>query len=141
VTRVYLAVGEDELRRLVTEHTMPGPLAAHAVTSTLRAAWPDGDEEQWEYAALLAAAADAHRRCTDGSRRRFVLAADAAGSPVPDAGADVTSVSVPDGLRWGQIAALHADAADLSERLLADAEAAADEDLAWFATQEIESLL
>ena len=50
-----------------------------------------------------------------------------------------TAVTVP-GLAWSQVAALLADPADLGA-LADDPEAAAQIDLAWFATQEIAALV
>ncbi|WP_425571838.1 DUF6912 family protein, partial [Nocardioides dubius] len=56
--RVYLPLDLDRLARLVSDRSLPGPLTAHAVTDALIAAWPDGDQEGWEYAALAAAGGD-----------------------------------------------------------------------------------
>ncbi len=135
-TRVYVPVSKSQLMRLVAQRALPGPLRAHAVTSDLRAALPDGDDEQWEYAALMAAADEARTlRGPDEARRRYVLAGDAE-APTPGEG---TSVTLPEGLSWSELAALHADAVDLDAALFDDPEGAAEEDLAWFATQEIDS--
>ena len=97
----------------------------------LRAAWaagsvppgPDvvvaeGDDEQSEYAALMTAADAA-----DPTRRVVVVA------ELPD-GADPTA-PVP----LARVVAVHADPADRP------ADADPDEDLAWFATQEVVHLL
>ena len=54
--RVYLPVTSSGLATLVAEGRLDGPFRAHAVTDALRVEWPDGDEEGWEYAALMAAA-------------------------------------------------------------------------------------
>ncbi|MEZ5092121.1 hypothetical protein [Nocardioides sp.] len=130
--RVYVAVTPAELAGLVTERHLAGPLAAHAVTEGLRSAWPDGDDEQWEYAALMAAADDAlTRRDPADPARRLVVAADVAEAIAGEG----TAVTVPD-LTWSQVAALLADPVELGA-LAEDPEAAAEVDLAWFATQEI----
>ncbi len=55
----------------------PAPVRARAVTAWLREAWPEGDEEEWEYAALMAAADDSAGLLTaDDPPRRVVLAVD-----------------------------------------------------------------
>ena len=109
MARVYVAASRSMVRRLVIEGRLPGPLPAHSVTGELRAAWQEGDDEEWEYAALMAAAADSlGRRGTGDPPRRYVLAADAD---------------------------------DLADEDLRDQEALAEEDLAWFATQEVAALL
>jgi Family of unknown function (DUF6912) len=142
VTRVYVPVTRTELHRLVAEHALPGPLVAHAVTADLRDAWPDGDEEQWEYAALMAAAGDSwSRRSADDPPRRFVVAADVRRADRPDDGSEGTTVTVADGLTWGSVAAFHADPADLPAALVGDPDGIAGEDLAWYAVQEAETLL
>ncbi len=124
--RVYLPVGADQLATLVAQRRLPGPCRAHAVTDVLRADWPEGDEEAWEYAALMAAAADS------GPGRRRVVAADV-GAVVECASADEpTRVEVPHDVVWKQVAAAHVDTED---------GAGDDDDLAWFATQEIPGLV
>lgn len=55
--RVYLALGEDGLRALASAGTLdPGRVRAAAVTATVRDAFPDDDEEELEYDAMLVAA-------------------------------------------------------------------------------------
>lgn len=128
--RVYVPATSSELARLVADRTSPGPLPAHAVTGALVAEWSDADDEQWEYAALMAAAAASRDRRAEGDRsRRYVLVADV---PTAEAVAaeDPTQVEIA-GLEWTELAAAHVDLAD---------DVADDEDLAWFATQEIDGL-
>lgn len=55
--RVYLPSTRAGLAALVQARGVSGPLTAHAVTDVLRREWPEADDEQWEYAALMAAAA------------------------------------------------------------------------------------
>ncbi|WP_425489942.1 DUF6912 family protein [Nocardioides ungokensis] len=83
--RVYVPVTSPLLATLVAEGRLPGPLRAHAVTEALRDGWPEADEESWEYAALMAAAADsAALRQAGDVPRRYVVAADVpAADPVP----------------------------------------------------------
>jgi hypothetical protein len=130
--RVYLPVTSTQLAALVAEGRLPGPVRAHAVTPALRDAWPEADEESWEYAALMAAAAtSAASRGPGDRRRRMVVAADVASvEPVDDE--DVTLVEVAADVAWRDVAAAHVDTAD---------DAGDDEDLAWFATQEIAELV
>jgi hypothetical protein len=80
----------------------------------------DGDSEEQEYAALMAAAADS-AELLDGAGRRVVVVAD---------------VADPDGaVPLRDVVAVHADPEDRP------ADADPDEDLAWYATQEMDSLL
>ena len=130
--RVYVPVTSSVLAALVAEGRLPGPLRAHAVTDALRGGWPEGDEESWEYAALMAAAADSAGQRGSGDRpRRYVVAADVPGvEPVP--GEDPTLVDVAADVVWKNVAAAHVDTVDDADE---------DDDLAWFATQEIRHLL
>lgn len=126
--RVYLALTRAELVDLSSGGSLGASRPAHAVTAALRAAWPDGDDEQWEYAALMAAAADARDRpAGSGSRRRLVLAADL---PAREASsADDPQQSTPpatsDGARCRRSWSTPRQGVD------------DEEDLAWFATQEV----
>ncbi len=135
--RVYLPVTRAGLTRLVAEGRLEGPLTAHAVTPALRAAWPEGDEEQWSWAALMAAA-EASRGApgTSEGPRRHVVAADVP-SWEHDPGADEeegdpTRVRVAADVPWKRVASAHVDTVD---------DAAEDDELAWFATQEIRHLV
>jgi hypothetical protein len=130
--RVYLPLTSSVLASLVAEGRLPGPLRAHAVTEALRAGWPEGDDESWEYVALMAAAADSvEQRGSEDRPRRYVVAADVPGvEPVP--GEDPTLVDVAADVVWKNVAAAHVDTADDADE---------DDDLAWFATQEMQYLL
>lgn len=133
--RIYLPVTSTLLAQLVAEGRLDGPFRAHAVTEVLRAAWDGGDEESWEYAALMAAAAtSALLRGSEDAPRRYVVAADVP-SVVPVPGDDPTLVDVAADLPWKNVAAAHLDTEDRA------AGADEDDDLAWFATQEISHLL
>jgi hypothetical protein len=134
--RVYVPLTSSGLVRLVAEGRLDGPLRAHAVTEALRGDWPEGDEESWEYAALMAAAADsASLRGEGDAPRRYVVAADVP-SFVPVEGSDPTLVEVAADVPWKNVAAAHVDTSDWS----GDG-AEEDDDLAWFATQEIAQLV
>lgn len=137
--RVYVPLTSSGLARLVAEGRLDGPLRAHAVTDALREAWGQGgDEEGWEYAALMAAAAtSAGLRGSADAPRRYVVAADVPSfEPVP--GEDPTLVDIAADVPWRNVASAHVDTTD--RRLGTDPDGD-DEDLAWFATQEIAHLL
>lgn len=141
--RVYVPVTAEDLATLVGEGRLAGPRAAHAVTAELRAAWPEADEDSWEYAALMAAAVASRSAGDqpDGARRR-VVAADVArvepaerlggGGGADDGEGDPTLVAVPGDVVWKGVAAAHVDTDDGADD---------DDDLAWFATQEIAALV
>lgn len=129
--RVYIPATSALLVRLVAEGRLDGPFRAHAVTDALRAEWADGDEDSWEYAALMAAAAaSVGLRASGDVPRRYVVAADVP-SVVPVPGDDPTLVDVTADVPWKNVAAAHVDLVD---------DASEDDDLAWFATQEIAHL-
>jgi hypothetical protein len=109
--RVYLPTTLAGLARLRDEGALPASAERYVA---------DGDSEEDEYAALMAAAADA-AALLDRAGRRVVVVADLAD---PDG-------AVP--LR--DLVAVHADPEDRPPG------ADPDEDLAWYATQEIDALL
>jgi hypothetical protein len=79
------------------------------------------ESEEAEYAALVAAAEASSALVSglgDGQRRRVVVVADVQGEP--------TSITI------GDVASVHADPGD---------DADTDEDLGWYATQEIPGLI
>ena len=111
MTRVYVPTTLAGLARLRAD----GSLAASSERYVA-----DGDTEEQEYAALMAAAADS-AALLDGPGRRVVVVAD---------------VADPDGVvALRDVVALHADPDDRSDG--ADPE----DDLGWYATQELEQLL
>ncbi len=136
--RVYVPLTSSGLARLVAEGRLEGPLRAHAVTDALRTAWGEGgDEEGWEYAALMAAAAASARLRGEGDApRRHVIAADVP-AVVPVPGEDPSSVDVAADVPWKNVAAAHVDTSDRAP----GADPDDDADLAWFATQEIGHLI
>lgn len=154
--RVYVPLTSSGLAAVVADGRIAGPLRAHAVTPALEAAWPDGETEEWEYAAQAAAGVASLAARGEGDRpRRLVLAVD-----VPEArpvGDDLepTLVDVAADVPWKRIASAHVDVVDLPEAVVAaylseDPEAElpdvvdgveVDHDLAWFATQEIRVLV
>lgn len=111
MSRRYLP---STLPRLGGEWGSVGPSTADAVV-------PEGDGEEEEYAALMTAAdtsAELVAGLRDGQRRRVVVVAETSS----DAGA----------VSWREVVAVHVDDHD---------DADPDDDLAWWATQEIGDLL
>ncbi|RLV49877.1 hypothetical protein D9V37_08295 [Nocardioides mangrovicus] len=126
MTRVYIPLTLAGLADLQASGTLAPPLRAHAVTDAVREEWAGASEEEWEYEALNLAADD----CPPG--RRVVVAADV--SVVrPDDPEDPTLVVVEHEVPLRRVAAVHAD--------LTEVDATQEEDLRWFATQEIPDLL
>lgn len=135
-TRIYVPTTLASLAEVLRSGELAAPVHAHAVTDAVRAEWADSSEEEWEYEALCLAADDcADLWGPDDVRRRVVLAADVpdAERADPDNPGDPTAVVVDQPVPMRRIAAAHAD-------LTVD-DAVADEDLRWFATQEIPDLL
>jgi hypothetical protein len=133
--RVYIPTTLPALAAVVAEGRLKGPFRAHAVTSGLQVEWPDADEEQWEYAAMHAAADSSFALIGSGDElRRYVIAADVPSVEVVP-GDDSTLVVVGADVPWKNIASVHADISDV------DASGAEDSELAWFATQEIRDLV
>jgi hypothetical protein len=111
VTRVYIPTTPAGLARLRDDGSLPAGADRYVA---------DGDSEEQEYAALMAAAADSAALLA-GPGRRVVVVAD---------------VADPDGaVPLRKVVAVHADPQDRP------AGADPDEDLAWYATQEIDALL
>lgn len=121
MTRVYVASTLPDLAAV---------LGAGPAAGEIRATDPvvaDDDSEEGEYAALMTAAdasASLVTGLTDGVRRRVVVVADVPG-PVGEDGEPVP-------VRWRDVVAVHVDAAD---------DADPDDDLGWYATQELPHLL
>jgi hypothetical protein len=161
---VYLPATTTVLRTLVDEGALPGPHTAFAVTPQLRQFYDvsdaEADEEELEYAALLAAAR-ASLRLIDidpsAARRRVVVAADVPDSavrPIDDQDTDRGAVRVEADLRVRDVASAHIDGADAEEDVRAavgvvleadlgseDAQFVVDQaeghELAWYASQEM----
>jgi hypothetical protein len=113
VTRRYLP---STLPRLAAEWEGDGPQVLEAVVA-------EDDSEESEYAALMTAAdasAELLAGLPDGHRRRVVAETAGAG------GSDEASVA------WREVVAVHVDDRD---------DAHPDDDLAWWAVQEIGDLL
>jgi hypothetical protein len=162
--RVYLPATTTILRTLVDEGAVPGPHTAFAVTPDLRQFYElsdaEADEEELEYAALLAAAR-ASLRLIDidpsAARRRVVVAADVPDSavrPLDDPDTDRGAVRIEADIDVRGVASAHIDGADAEDDVRAavnvvleadlgsdDAQFVVDQaeghELAWYATQEM----
>jgi hypothetical protein len=162
--RVYLPATTTVLRTLVDEGVLPGPHTAFAVTPQLRRFYAvsdaEADDEELEYAALLAAAR-ASLRLIDvdllAARRRVVIAADvpdAAVQPLDDEDADPGAMRVNADVRLRDVASAHIDGAEAEDDVRAavavvleadlgsdDAQFVVDQaeghELGWYAAQEI----
>jgi hypothetical protein len=166
--RVYLPATTNVLRTLVDEGRLTGPLTAFAVTPGLRDFYAlsdaGADEEELEYAALLAAARGSVRLVDvdpGAARRRVVLAADVPDSAVAeidDPDADRGAVRIIGNVTLADVASAHVDGAEAEDDVRAavgvvleadlgseDAQFVVDQaeghELAWYATQEIGTLL
>jgi uncharacterized protein DUF6912 len=128
-----------------------------AVTPGMREWYASGDTEELEYLALtLAAAASVRQLSADPSAvaRRVVIAAnvDPAAVSVSDDGTRALrgQVSVSRPIAFSRVAAVHVDDPSATDAVRAAAldpadefamEEAADHELLWYATQEVEHLL
>jgi hypothetical protein len=156
---VYVPSSLARLREvLVSGGVGPVPILAHAVTDDVRSALADLGEEEWEYAALTAAAQDSLGLIDeDDSPRRVVVVAEAE-SVVPLDAAEGSLVEVAEVVPLRKVVAVHVDSEGAAEDVAAGREAwaaaqAGDEEaaavlehclgheLGWFATQEIGELV
>ncbi|HEY0952240.1 DUF6912 family protein [Nocardioides sp.] len=117
--RIYLPT---TLLRLAEEHGA-GAFEVTDDVVVLEVLDTDGDDEEAEYDALMTAA-DASATLLDGPGRRVVVVAELDQEPE-------TGWTIP----LKRVVAVHADPEDRP------ADADPDDDLAWFATQEIPHLL
>ena len=109
--RIYLSTTLGGLARLRDDGELPASADRYVA---------DGEDEEQEYAALVAAAADS-ADLLGGPGRRVVVVAD---------------VADPDGVvPLRDVVAVHADPEDRP------ADADPEDDLGWYATQEIDALL
>lgn len=158
-TRVYVPSSWHGLRDLVTGGAIgPAPICAHAVTDGLRAGYAEGAEEEWEYAALTAAAhASLGLIGDDDLQRRVVVAVDA-GTLLPGEVEDPTVVRVGEAVPFRRVAAVLVDSEDAEAAVRAarsawvaaqqgdpeaerTVEACGHHELGWYAAQEIGHLL
>ena len=136
VVRVYLPLDGTELRRLADCGVLGAPLVAFAVTARLQRAAPEADLEEAEYAALLAAAAEAADRRGLALTRRVVGAADLPWAAVaePQAPLEVAlaQVRVVEPVLRRHLVSFHLD--ELPGGL-------SDPDLMWYDATELEAVI
>lgn len=157
--RIYVPTTVAGLAALhATGRLAPAPLPAHAVTPAVRRSWTGGDDEELEYAVLMAAAFDSLTliATTSGEPRRVVVVAEVEDADVSTSG-DETEVSVAREVPISRCTAVHVDDVEaegavaaalgrLPDAVAGDERALADvslmeQELLWFATQEIPDLL
>jgi len=132
MTRCYLPVDRRGLQQAIQAHEI-AMSKGHGVTGWLRSAWPEASEEDLEYAALMAAAADSaqlNSQTTNG--QRVVLVVEAT---VLEESGDSTAIRLKPSVPWSDLLAIQADPDPIP---LAEE---ADFELGWFANQEAAALL
>jgi hypothetical protein len=131
-TRIYLPLNAKGLRRLAAAREVgPAPLRAFAVTDRVERALPEGDEEEWEYAALTDAAAAASA-AAGPAHKRVIAAADVDPDWVNVEGDADSAVIVAEPVPLRRVVAFHVD------------EKAGDEgtsDLLWYDATELDEVL
>jgi hypothetical protein len=134
-TRVYVPATLTALARFTGDGGIgPTPVHAHAVTEWLRAAWPEANEEEWEYAALMAAADASVALLTEEDRPRRVVVVAEVNDLTEDR--ESTAVTVDSAIPERVIQAIQADTVDIDPSLPEQLG-----DLGWFGVQEIPFLL
>lgn len=171
MTRVYVALTRVELGRLADRGVLDGGSAFAVTPALRAAYAEAGidDEEELEYAVMTIAARVSLTRLDlsdPQDRRRIVVAADAevlepdpGGGPVePGGSAHPARVELPSAVPMAGIVSVHLDTDDVLDlveaaihalpaaaagdaRAVGVVEALDDEDLAWYATQELADLL
>ncbi len=116
MTRVYVPATIDDLRSLAAGEAV-GASAAYAATRSLAAEYPDADEEELEFAAMMAAAED----CIGDTA--IVVAADVEARDDATPGVVTVGDFVLD-----RVASFHVGSRDADE-------------LGWYATQELSDLI
>ncbi|WP_370247217.1 hypothetical protein [Nocardioides sp.] len=118
--RLYVPTTLADLRTALAQAPVPAEALIDGRGDTVV---PEGEDEEQEYDALMTAA-DASQERLAGPGRRVVVVAEVPAGTDPDA---------PVALR--DVVALHADDADRGP------DADPDDELSWYATQELDDLL
>ena len=134
--RVYIPATPADLVSLAAGHPVPAGLG-FAATAGVQATYGPGDDDEYEHAAMSAAAAVSRER-QGTTYRRVVIAADAEVIVRDDASGEVDVPEVPP----SQIASVHVDekahvASDVHNQDNDDDAA----DLLWFGVQELDQLI
>jgi len=150
--RVYLPATTAILADLArTGELGPAPLRGYAVTEAVRKAYDESDEEELEYWATCLAAEDSLRLLAAGAAdtgptaapfapRRVVIAAELADGLLTAAAEPLGAVSLADPVPLTRVAAFHLDDPAFTVDP-DDPEGAADQELLWYAAQELGDLL
>ena len=144
--RVYLPATTAILADLArTGELGPAPLRGYAVTEAVRKAYDESDEEELEYWATCLAAEDSFRLLAAGAAdtiapRRVVIAAELADGLLTAAAEPLGAVSLADPVPLTRVAAFHLDDPAFTVDP-DDPEGAADQELLWYAAQELGDLL
>ena len=144
--RVYLPSTLSALSGLAkTGELGPAPLRGYAVTGALRDAYRESDDEELEYFATTLAAEDSFQLVTSASTpgqhaRRVVVAADLPDGRITAEAEPLGAVTLAGPVPGNAIAAFHVDDPDVALDP-ADPEAAADQELLWYAAQELGDLV
>ena len=162
--RVYLPATTTVLQRLLDQGRLNGPITVFTVTPQLRSFYELSDDEELEYAALIAAARASLRLIDNdpsAARRRVVLAADVpenSVAPIQDPAADAGAARTTADVTLRDVASAHIDLAEAEDDVRAavnvvleadlgsaDAQFRVDQaeghELGWYATQEIGPVL
>ena len=112
----------------------PAPVRARAVTAWLREAWPEADEEEWEYAALVEAVEAATLVLPSLDERRVVAAADVEPSWVSGNGAgdSLAAVEVSQPVPLARVVSFHVDETPGDDGMA---------DLLWYDATELDEVL
>jgi hypothetical protein len=153
--RAYVPANRRSLTELVTDGRITGPRAACAVTPALRDWFPEGDDEDLEYAAQSRAAdLSLALIVEDADPRRIVLAVDVAAELEPGVD-DLVGVNVTGAIMRADVAAVLIDApvavpavlaaiealAGPSDEVPPEVEALDEHELAWYAPEELGDLV
>jgi len=135
--RVYVPSTLDRLRDWYDSDRLPAPVAAYAATESIRRAIPDVSDDEVEYAIVTAAAEASQQLLVDDFHKRgcrVVVVAEMPYASVEEDPDHPGAVTVVAPIERQQISAVLADSVALPLT-------GSQEDLAWFATQEIPQLL
>jgi hypothetical protein len=146
--RVYLPASLNDLSTLTTTGSLRPRAPGQAVTAALRAAEPDGDIDEWEFLAFLAAAqASLGLLEAEGSPRRVVVSADIDPSQVREvAHAGAGDVQLGGDVEFSEVAAVHVDGPEAEptvSAVLSGAHPDSLDDVAleWYSPSEVADLL
>ena len=137
--RVYVPTTLDRLQSWYDDDVLPAPVSGWAVTDSLRDQLGDLGDEEAEYAVSTAAAEASQQLLVEDHVKRgqrVVVVTELSYSVVQPDPETPGSVTVMAQIEGSRIAAVLADSTEVPLTGAGDVD-----DLAWFATQEIEQLL